>query len=53
MLPVRVPHRGLVKHRSQPYKVTAFRFFLFAGLPALALRAEPARQGPQFMNEHT
>ena len=35
------------------YMVTAFCFFLFAGLPALAMRAELARPGLQFMNEHT
>ena len=35
------------------YMVTAFCFFLFAGLLALAMRAELARPGLQFVNEHT
>src|SRR3954469_15596492 len=35
------------------YMVTAFCFFLFAGLLALAMRAELARPGLQFMNEYT
>ncbi|MCL6675085.1 cbb3-type cytochrome c oxidase subunit I, partial [Streptomyces panaciradicis] len=35
------------------YMVTAFCFFLLAGLPALAIRAEPALPGLQFMNEQT
>lgn len=35
------------------YMVTAFCFFLFAGLLAMAMRAELARPGLQFMNEHT
>ncbi|MET7568339.1 cytochrome c oxidase subunit I [Streptomyces sp. NPDC005492] len=35
------------------YMVTAFCFFLFAGLLALGMRAELARPGLQFMNEHT
>ncbi|PWI16880.1 cytochrome c oxidase subunit I [Streptomyces sp. Act143] len=35
------------------YMVTAFCFFLFAGLLALAMRSELARPGLQFMNEHT
>ncbi|MET7486636.1 cytochrome c oxidase subunit I [Streptomyces sp. NPDC005538] len=35
------------------YMVTAFCFFLFAGLLALGMRAELARPGLQFMGEHT
>lgn len=35
------------------YMVTAFCFFLFAGLLALGMRAELARPGLQFMNEQT
>jgi cytochrome c oxidase subunit 1 len=35
------------------YMVTAFCFFLFAGLLAMGMRAELARPGLQFMNEHT
>ncbi|MFD4528296.1 cytochrome c oxidase subunit I [Streptomyces sp. NPDC058470] len=38
---------------GQLYMVTAFCFFLFAGLLALGMRAELARPGLQFMNEHT
>ncbi|MFF4800305.1 cytochrome c oxidase subunit I [Streptomyces sp. NPDC001351] len=35
------------------YMVTSFCFFLLAGLLALGMRAELARPGLQFMNEHT
>ncbi|WP_406456637.1 cytochrome c oxidase subunit I [Streptomyces sp. NBC_01622] len=35
------------------YMVTAFCFFLLAGLLAMGMRAELARPGLQFMNEHT
>ncbi len=35
------------------YMVTAFCFFLLAGLLALAMRAELARPGMQLVNEHT
>ncbi|MFI5675255.1 aa3-type cytochrome oxidase subunit I [Streptomyces cellulosae] len=35
------------------YMVTAFGFFLLGGLLALAIRAELARPGLQFVNEHT
>ncbi|MDQ0777922.1 cytochrome c oxidase subunit 1 [Streptomyces aurantiacus] len=38
---------------GQLYMVTAFCFFLFAGLLALGMRAELARPGLQFMDEHT
>ncbi|MGA5454343.1 cytochrome c oxidase subunit I [Streptomyces umbrinus] len=41
------------KEIGRLYMVTAFGFFLFAGLLALAMRAELARPGLQFVNEHT
>ncbi|MEU9955170.1 cytochrome c oxidase subunit I [Streptomyces sp. NPDC050982] len=41
------------KEIGRLYMVTAFCFFLFAGLLALAMRAELARPGLQFVNEHT
>jgi cytochrome c oxidase subunit 1 len=41
------------KEIGRLYMVTAFCFFLFGGLLALAMRAELARPGLQFVNEHT
>ncbi|MFJ1812519.1 MULTISPECIES: cytochrome c oxidase subunit I [unclassified Streptomyces] len=41
------------KEIGRLYMVTAFSFFLCGGLLALAMRAELARPGLQFVNEHT
>ncbi|MER5750529.1 cytochrome c oxidase subunit I [Streptomyces sp. NPDC002088] len=40
------------KEIGRLYMVTAFCFFLFAGLLALGMRAELARPGLQFLSEH-